>query len=189
MKAYSVIPAVRDYKDLDRALASECGTIFLLEGELLHLSNIVESVRRAGKKLFLHIELLKGITEDEAAVHYLAKELKVEGIISTRTSSLVCAKRYGLKTVQRGFLIDSQSLHTIVRNANIGRPDYIELLPGLSYPLISQIKEYLNIDIIMGGFINDEKIMHAIFRAGAVAVSTSHKNLWTYSFKNNQMEG
>jgi glycerol uptake operon antiterminator len=181
MDICSVIPAARGFKELDAALASDCETIFLLYGELIHLKNIMQSVRRTGKKLFLHIELLKGIKEDEASIHYLAKELKVDGIISTRTPSLICAKKYGLKTIQRGFLIDSQSLHTIIKNASIGNPDYIELLPGFSYPMISQIKQSLNIDIIMGGFINEEDQVDRMFKEGAIAVSTSHQNLWKYS--------
>lgn len=67
MENYTVIPAARGYKDLDFALASDCKTIFLLDGELIHLKSIMQSVRRAGKKLFLHIELLEGIKEDEAS--------------------------------------------------------------------------------------------------------------------------
>jgi glycerol uptake operon antiterminator len=175
----SVIPAARGFKNLDIALDSDCETIFLLEGELIHLRNIMQSVRRAGKKLFLHIELLKGIKEDEASIHYLARDLMVDGIITTRTSSLICAKKYGLKTVQRGFLIDSHSLHTIIKNAGIGKPDYIELLPGFSYPVITKIKKSLDIDIIMGGFIQEEGLVDAIFNAGAMAISTSDQHLWT----------
>lgn len=134
MLKHSVIPAVKGFKELEKALQSSADTIFLLEGELIHLRNVVESVKRAKKRIFLHLDLIKGIKEDEASIHYLAKELKIDGIISTRTSSLLHAKKYGLITVQRGFLIDSQSLKTIIKTAQHGKPDYIELLPSFSYP-------------------------------------------------------
>ncbi|WP_018133538.1 glycerol-3-phosphate responsive antiterminator [Effusibacillus pohliae] len=180
MKPHSVIPAVRGFKELEKALSAPSDTLFLLEGELIHLRHLVEGVKRANKKIFLHLDLVKGIKEDEAAIHYLAKDIKIDGIISTRTSSLLHAKKYGLTTVQRGFLIDSQSVRTILKSAEHGKPDYIELLPSYSYPKVQEVKEGTGVQIILGGFIDRDTDLPVLFEAGAVAVSTSRSELWNY---------
>lgn len=181
MKPYTVIPAVKGFKELEKALSAPSDTIFLLEGELIHLRNIVESVRESKKKVFLHLDLIKGIKEDEASIHYLAKEVKVHGIISTRTSSLLNAKKHGLVTVQRGFLIDSHSVKTIINTAKHGKPDYIELLPSFSYSKLHEIKAEAGVEIILGGFIDQLENLPVLFNAGALAVSTSNMELWRYS--------
>ncbi|MFC4768218.1 glycerol-3-phosphate responsive antiterminator [Effusibacillus consociatus] len=181
MKPFTVIPAVRGFKELEKAASAPSDTIFLLEGEIIHMRNIVEIAKRSKKKIFLHLDLIKGIKEDEASIHYLAKDIQIDGIISTRTSSLVHAKKYGLATVQRGFLIDSHSVKTILKTAENGKPDYIELLPCYSYPKIAEIKEGTGADIILGGFIDREEDVVTSFNAGAIAVSTSKTQLWAYS--------
>lgn len=174
-----VIPAVRGFKGLDKALAARQEVIFLLEGELIHLQSIVESVKRANKKLFLHLDMVKGIKDDEASIHYLSKAIKVDGVISTRTSCLIHAKKYGLAAVQRGFLIDSHSIKTIINSAALVKPDYIEILPSFSYPKLQAVREETGVEIIIGGFIEKKEDLPMLYQAGAYAVSTSKVELWS----------
>lgn len=178
MRSKMVIPAVRGFKEFDIALQCPQDVIFLLEGELIQLQGIVDAVKRAGKKIYLHLDMVKGIKDDEASIRFLAKAVKIDGVISTRTSSLLHAKKYDLSAIQRGFLIDSHSIQTIIRTALQVQPDYLELLPSFSHPKITQIKQETGLDVIMGGFIETHEEMRAIFDAGAVAVSTSKVDLW-----------
>ncbi|WP_027093137.1 glycerol-3-phosphate responsive antiterminator [Cohnella thermotolerans] len=178
IQRHSVIPAVRSMKELERALASPQEILFLLDGEIIHLQNIVSSVKRAGKKIYLHLDMVRGIKDDEASVHFLSKVIKIDGIISTRTSCLLHAKKYGLGAIQRGFLIDSQSVKTIIHSASLVKPDYIEILPSYSHPKVGLIKQELGIDVILGGFIEGREDLPVLFGAGAVAVSTSNMSLW-----------
>ncbi|TVX99975.1 glycerol-3-phosphate responsive antiterminator [Cohnella terricola] len=178
LNMHSVIPAVRNMKEFEQALASSQEVIFLLEGELIQLQGIVSSAKRAGKKIFLHLDMVRGIKEDEASIHFLAKAVKIDGVISTRTSSLIHAKKYGLKAVQRGFLIDSHSVKTIIHSASHVQPDFIEILPSYSHPKIGIIQRETGIDIILGGFIDGPEDLPPLFAAGAIAVSTSNANMW-----------
>ena len=171
LKLHSVIPAVRNMKEFEQALASPQEVIFLLEGELIHLQGIVSSAKQARKKIFLHLDMVKGIKDDEASIHFLSKAIKVDGVISTRTSSLIHAKKYGLMAIQRGFLIDSHSASHV-------KPDYIEILPSYSHPKIGIIQRETGIDIILGGFIDGPEDLPPLFGAGAIAVSTSHASMW-----------
>ncbi|MED4601797.1 glycerol-3-phosphate responsive antiterminator [Paenibacillus validus] len=173
-----VIPAVRNFKELEMALAAPQDVIFLLEGELIQLQGIVESVKRAKKKIYLHLDMVKGIKEDEASIHFLSKVIKIDGVISTRTSSLIHAKKYGLSAIQRGFLIDSHSIRTIIHAAAQVKPDYIEILPSFSYPKLETVKKETGVDIILGGFVEKKEDVATLFQAGAIAVSTSRAELW-----------
>lgn len=186
MKKYTIIPGVRGFKELEKAFSAPSDTLFLLEGEIIHLRHMVESIRQTKKKVFLHLDLIKGIKEDEASIHYLAKDIQIDGVISTRTSTLLYAKKHGLKTVQRGFLIDSHSLKTIIKTAETGKPDYIELMPSFSYSKLQEIKDATGAKIIMGGFIDRAEDLPRLFDAGATAVSTSKMELWTYSHSDNE---
>jgi len=178
MKPNTVIPAIRGYKELELALASPQETLFLLEGELIQLQAIAEAARGAGKRLFLHLDMVKGIKEDEASIHYLARMIRIDGVISTRSSSLLHAKKHGLTAIQRGFLIDSRSVKTIVQTAAQTKPDYIELMPSFAYPMVEAVKRETGRDIIVGGFVNREEELPALFESGATAVSTSAPALW-----------
>lgn len=174
-----VIPAVRSFKELELALAAPQEVIFLLEGELIQLQSIVESVKRAKKKIYLHLDMVKGIKDDEASIHFLSKIIKIDGVISTRTSSLINAKKYGLSAIQRGFLIDSLSLRTIINSAAQVKPDYIEILPSFSHPKLEIVKKETGVEIIIGGFIEKKEDLKTLYQAGAIAVSTSRVELWS----------
>ena len=102
-----VIAAVRRREDLPLAAASPAEVIFLLCGELLTIREDVARVRRAGKIALLHIDLLGGIGRDAAAVEFIARHVRPDGLISTRSQLIRCAKERGLLTVQRFFLLDS----------------------------------------------------------------------------------
>ncbi|GKU77380.1 glycerol-3-phosphate responsive antiterminator [Paenibacillus sp. L3-i20] len=173
-----IIPAIRGFKELEMALEAPQEVIFLLEGELIHLQSIVNTVKRANKKIFLHLDMVKGIKDDEASIHYLSKVIKIDGIISTRTSSLINAKKYGLGAIQRGFLIDSHSLQTIINSAAQIKPDYIEILPSFSHPKLQTVKKETGVDIILGGFIEKKENLPVLYEAGAFAISTSRVELW-----------
>ncbi|OBZ08560.1 MULTISPECIES: glycerol-3-phosphate responsive antiterminator [Bacillales] len=174
----TVIPAVRGFKELEKALASPQEVIFLLEGELIQLQSIVQCVKSANKKIYLHLDMVRGIKDDEASIHFLSKSIKIDGVISTRTSSLMNAKKYGLSAIQRGFIIDSHAMKTIINSAKQIKPDYIEIMPSFSHPKIEAIKKETGVDIILGGFIEKKEDLPVLFGAGAVAVSTSRMELW-----------
>ncbi|KQO17850.1 glycerol-3-phosphate responsive antiterminator [Paenibacillus sp. Leaf72] len=178
MQPNTVIPAIRNFKELEQALASPQPILFLLEGELIQLQGIADAVRSAGKKLFLHLDMVKGIKDDEASIHYLAKAIKIDGVISTRTSSLLLAKKHRLAAIQRGFLIDSHSVKTIINTAAHVKPDYIELLPSFAHSMVGKIRQETNTEIILGGFVHTREDLPALFGSGAIAVSSSNAALW-----------
>lgn len=173
-----VIAAVRTFKELDAAFESKPETIFLLGGELISLRDIVSAANRRNKSVYIHLDLIKGLSKDEAALHYISREVKPAGIISTHRSVIQAAKKYKLNTIQRYFLIDSASLETIYETCQSVRPHFIELMPGIAYKYMKKLSEMIDIPIVAGGLIDNPEDVSQALQAGCIGVSTSKRDLW-----------
>lgn len=173
-----IIPAVRKMKDLEKALESPHEWIVILETRLGQLNALVKYVKKAEKKVLLHIDLIKGLKADEYGIEFLAHEIKPDGIVSTRSSVIELVKKRKMLAIQRVFLLDSLSLENNIRIGNRYQPDIIELLPGKIPEIIEAIKVQTEIPIIASGLITTKEDADLALKAGAAAVSTSKKKLW-----------
>ena len=173
-----VIAAVRDEADALQAAESPVAAVFLLSGSILTLPEITGILHRADKLVFMHMDLCDGLGRDAAAVQWCARNLSLDGMISTRWQLLKAAGEMGLLTIQRMFLMDSASLGNGMKLMKGNPPDLVELLPGLVPKAIRQVRERLDIPVIAGGMVTEaDEVEHAL-SAGALAVSTSDKILW-----------
>lgn len=176
--AHPVVPALRNEEQLSRAAESLATSVFLLYGDLLDLKRVVKYLHDHGKKVFVHLDLVKGLGKDESAVEYLKVEIMADGLITTKGNLIDVAKKVGLVPIQRVFLLDSQSLATGIAQIRAHRPDYIEVLPGLIPDLIHYIVQETGIPVITGGLVKTAQQLLEALKKGAVAVSTSEESLW-----------
>ncbi len=177
----SVLPAIRKIKDLEKLLKSEADYLVILNSHIAQLKPMVEMARNSGKRTLLHADLIHGLKNDEYAAEFLCQEIKPAGLISTRSNVLSIAKKRGLITVQRLFLLDSIALETSYRSLEKVKPDYIEILPGLVPKMIQEIKQKTGIPLIAGGLIREQSDIDRALEAGASAVTTSRHNLWPFN--------
>lgn len=173
-----IIPAVRDRGDLPLALRAPAPVVFLLAGHLLTLRGVVAEARQARKAVFVHLDLVEGISKDVHGLRYLSREVRPTGIITTRTPLIAAAREEGLMTVQRIFLLDSAAVSTGIEMARAARPDVIEVLPGVLPRTTRQIIDQTGLPVIAGGLLETIELCLQSLRAGAVAVSTSARSLW-----------
>lgn len=173
-----VIAAVKDEAGLEQALRSECEVVFLLFGTIVSVSSLVERVRRSGKLAIVHIDLVEGLASREVAVDALQALCAPDGIISTRPALIRRARHLGLLTVQRAFILDSLSLDNLPAQLNVGKPDFIEILPGIMPRVIGELAQKTRTPIIAGGLVKYKDEVMAAIRAGAAAVSTSSPSVW-----------
>lgn len=178
-----IIAAVRNDRELEAARNSRIKIIFCLSPNILTLEETVKSVHEAGKKIFLHMDLAEGVGKDKPGLMYV-KKMGVDGIISTRVNIIKAAREAGLFTVQRFFIVDSQSVATTLESIKASRPDMIEVMPGIVTKVISDLKASLNIPIIAGGLIETRKEIEEAIHSGASAVSTGRQELWGRKEKN-----
>ena len=172
-----IIAATRTLDDLKKALNTEVEAIFLLSSNIIEIEGIAKKVHENGKKIFIHMDFVDGLSKDAAGVKYLSTK-GIDGIISTRSNIISAAHDAGIYCIQRFFMIDSRSVETALETLKQSKADMIEIMPALAYKSIEKIKKNNQIPIIAGGLIESrEEIYHAL-RAGASMVSTGACNLW-----------
>lgn len=174
-----VIAAVKDPKGLQLALRSDVSVIFLLFGTICDIGELVGAAKEAGKTVFIHLDLVEGLSGRDIAVDYLHTKTAADGIISTKAGLLKHARSLGLMTVQRFFLLDSIALTTTRTQLDVVKPDLVEVLPGLLFDAIRELAdEHPETPIIAGGLVKTKSDVFKALEAGAAAVSTSCTDVW-----------
>lgn len=174
-----VIAAIRDDESLLAALKSKVNIIFDLSPSIENIAQRVQMCKESNKMLFTHIDLAEGIGKDKAGLKFI-KNIGADGIISTRSVLIKAANELGLKTVQRTFIVDSQSLETALLSVKTN-PSMVEIMPGvISAKVMEKICEKIDIPVIVGGLIEYPEEIDTALSAGVSAVSTGKKELWNY---------
>ena len=172
-----IIAAVRCEEDFELALSSEVETIFLLSSNIISLDTCAEKAHAHGKKLFVHMDFVDGLSKDAAGVAYISTK-NIDGIISTRSNIINAARESKIACIQRFFMIDSRSESTALDSLRQTRPDMIEIMPGVAYKSIAKIKANTTSPIIAGGLIEHKEEIYQALAAGASVVSTGKRELW-----------
>ena len=179
MGKVKVIAAVRNSEQLLLAAKSEVDMIFMLTPNITKLKSHIEIAHNAGKKLFVHIDLAEGIGKDEYGIRFVS-ELGADGIISTRSNMIKLAKKIGMYTVQRFFIVDSHSVDTAVDSIRIAKPDIVEIMPGVVCKKIVEFAQKVNTPILVGGLVEFKDEVDDALAAGAEGISTAARELWDY---------
>lgn len=172
-----IIGAVKDVKNIDRAIGSKLNIIFMLCGSILNIKEIISQIKASGKFVCVHIDLVEGLGRDSAAVEFL-KKVGADGIITTKPSLIKDARACGIFAIQRLFMLDSRSLESGIKSIREDHPDAVEIMPGIAAKVIANINERVDIPVIAGGLILDKSDIIDALSKGAVAVSTSDISLW-----------
>ncbi|NMA86995.1 MAG: glycerol-3-phosphate responsive antiterminator [Tissierellia bacterium] len=178
IEANPIIAAVNDLERLDEALDSPCESIFLLTGNIFNLKEIAHRVKSKDKGLYIHVDLIDGFSKDTWGLEYIVKNIYPDGIITTKSNLVRMGKNLNAFTIQRLFILDSMSLDKGIESIQNIRPDAIEILPGIMPKIVRKIYEETRLPIITGGLIMDKEDVISSLNAGAIAVSTSNKEVW-----------
>ena len=173
-----VIAAIRTEDDIDAVIEAQVSMVFLLHCDIFNIQKRVDKVKKSGKFIFVHLDLLEGLGKDQKAVEYVARVVRPDGIISTKTPHIKHAREAGLFTIQRFFLLDSQSFEQTIKTAKASLPDMVEVLPAVMPNTIKKICSALDLPVIAGGLIESKEDIIEILKAGALGASTGRKELW-----------
>lgn len=173
-----IIAAVNDLNKLDNAINSPCENIFLLTGNIVNLKEIVDKVRQKDKGIYIHLDLIDGISKDNWGLQYIAKNINPHGIITTKSSLINYSRELDIFAIQRLFVLDSLSLDTGIRNIKNTEPNAVEILPGIMPKVVKRVVQETRRPIITGGLIMDKEDVIGSLNSGAVAISTSNEKVW-----------
>lgn len=179
LRKHPLIAAVRHTSDLPRAAAAPVTVVFVLCGDINTSAQDIATLKQAGKTVFVHLDLVEGLGSDRAALRFLHRNLRPDGIISTRSQLVRFAAEENLLAIQRLFLVDGKSLETGISVVNSARPQAVEVLPGLMPDwVIRHLKASLTVPIVSGGLLRTRDDVEAALRTGVSAVSVSAPELW-----------
>lgn len=179
VEANPIIAAVKDEEGLLNCLGrEELTVVFVLFGDIRSIGKIVERIHQAGKIAMVHIDLVTGLSAKEVSVDYIYEDIHADGIISTKASMISRAKKLGMYTVLRFFLIDSMAVRSIENLGQHDLPDVMEVLPGVMPKILRKICRISRVPVIAGGLISDKEDVMGALGAGAAAVSTSDQHVW-----------
>jgi glycerol uptake operon antiterminator len=186
---HPVIAAVRDTANLEQALASTCRLIFFMGGKVVEARDIAWRTHEAGKRIFFHVELLKGLGRDREGIEHLNQLANPDGIVSTKSQLLVAAGKAGLTTVLQVFLVDTQAYETGLKNIRSTKPDAVEIMPGLMPRVIGQIKEEFDLPLITAGLVRETEEVRMMLAAGADGIAISTQSLWNFTPDSHSLTG
>lgn len=176
-----VIAGIKNIADVETALNAGVEILFFLSGTIFDLQALANQAWRRRALVFAHVDLLQGIGRDVPGMRFLAREIQVDGVLTTRTQLIKAAKDEGLYAIQRFFMLDSEALKTSVKVLKTSRPDAVEILPALILPHIWHRLPIPQLPpIIAGGLVETAADLEAVLRTPVKAVSTSRPALWSY---------
>lgn len=176
-----IITAVKSDEGLEKSFEADSQAVFILYGEVTSIPKIVAKIKEHGKIAMVHIDLINGLSSKTAAVDYIKEYTDADGIITTNVPLMQYAKKIGLNTILRYFVLDSIALDNIRKQSQPGmvQPDIIEILPGIILPsVISKINTITRVPIMTGGLITTKNEVLSALNGGAVAISTTNEEVW-----------
>ncbi|MFC4808845.1 glycerol-3-phosphate responsive antiterminator [Paenibacillus sp. GCM10023250] len=180
LAAHRMIASIKDPRHIETALTlnRQLSGVFLLTGHIGVVKGYVDVFKAHGLPVFLHLEKIGGLSTDNYGLDYLAKVIKPTGIISTKTNVVKTAKKLGLLTVQRFFLVDTEGLENIAKSLAQSEPDVVELMPARIPDMIGRVKSFTALPIITGGLLYERSQAEECLHHGAAAISASRPELW-----------
>ena len=178
METSLIIPALRRQSDLPLLKGSPADTVFLMFGELFELEKTVRSIRDLGKKVFLHTDLIKGLSQEKEAIKFIAEAIVPTGIVSTKTHIIKQAKNCGLLTVHHLFLIDTNAFESGAAHVKVSQPDAVEIMPGLMPQVIKEFRGRVDLPLLVGGLVKTMRDVQDLWEAGAHSIITGATSLW-----------
>lgn len=181
------IPVIYDIRDIDKVPSLPSDVVLLGRVlDILNIKRIVMHLKELGKTVITDIDLIRGVNTDVYAVQYLAKEIGVDGLISTHSQLLQTAKKERMITILKVFAYDEHSVSSSLKVINACQPDFLEVLPGIAAPylMIAMKKSGMNIPVNVAGFLG-QKLSDTVelLKLGVSALHTGDQKLWKIDFE------
>jgi glycerol uptake operon antiterminator len=170
---------VKTEEQLQAAIESRPGVIFILRGDGLEMAPVLRRVHAAGKLAAVHLDLIDGVASDIAGVRWLVRS-GADAIISSHGQAVRAVRAEGVTAIQRVLCLSELAVDHGLGAVSRAQPDIVELLPGVILPQIADlVLPRLTVPLLAGGFIRDREDVNRVLAAGAVAVTTSETALWS----------
>ncbi len=178
------IIAAASFDAADEAVSSSAGVVLLMKSSIREI--LSDEYRRLAerKPIMIHFDFLRGLSDDHEAMVFLKHKVNPAAIVSTKGNIVRSARKAGIPSIERVFLIDFTSFYKTIDSINENDPDAVEVMPGIVPQVVPRFREYVSLPIILGGMISSTAEIDAAFEHGANAVSVGNRRLWSYRRSN-----
>lgn len=178
LEASPVIPAIKNEQHLEEAIASDSEVIFIIMANLMNIEKIMQRLQAADKKVFVHVDMIEGLSSSNYGVEYIVEKIRPYGLITTKHNIVSFAKKLKLPVIQRFFILDSFSLEKTLSHIEENKPTAVEIMPGLMPKILYHVTSKAKLPVITGGLIDSKEDIVSALSAGVCAVSTTQRKLW-----------
>ncbi|MEG1475581.1 MAG: glycerol-3-phosphate responsive antiterminator [Longicatena sp.] len=168
-----IIPVISDWKNFEKFLKSKQTWCVLIDFHINFMEELFLQLHAHEKKGIVHMDLTKGIQNDQFGTQFMCQKYHVDGIISTKPKAIEAAIKNHCISILRVFMMDTRSLK---RNGELAKslaPDYVEVLPAITPHVVSLLREYCDVNIIGGGLVRSLEDIKACLQQGMKAITTS----------------
>jgi len=148
-----------------------------MDFQLAELDHIIDEMHAHGKKVLIHLDLIKGLASDQYGAIYCIQTLNIEGIVTSKPKVIQVCKKREVLGILRIFLKDRHSLKQGLDVIEECKPDIIEVLPFMPQ-ILPYISKKFTKKIFMGGLITHQKHINQCIENGANSITTSKIELW-----------
>jgi glycerol uptake operon antiterminator len=175
---HPVIASIKDEDGLRSVLRAPCPVVFVLFGSVMTIHGIVASLKKAGKVVFIDVDLLDGFSSKPVIIDFIKTHTQADGVLSSKSIMVKSAKAVGLLAIHRLFLVDSFSYNNVSKQVKISDPDAVMILPGCMPRVISWIRDETALPLVAGGLVCDKDDVMGALSAGATAIASSNRDVW-----------
>lgn len=173
----TILPVLCDFKAFEKFMKMNTEWCILMDFHINVLEDLIMKLHARQKKAIIHMDLIHGLSTDEAGAQYACQKLHCDGIISTKAKVIETAKKNNTLAIMRLFMIDSRSIARGCELGNRLRPDYLELLPANTKNGIVYVKTLCNLPLIAGGLIHSSQDIQECIDSGIQAITTTNLSL------------
>ena len=146
--------------------------------ELKDVLALYRSPQLAHVCLFLHIDLISGLENNEAGLEYLAEFNQITGIVTVHHHLASVARKLNLLSIVRLFLSDSRAVDRGLSVTAKSRPDAIEILPAAVAVKVAEEFRSCPVPRITGGLCRKREDVEEALASGCQAVTSTKPELW-----------
>ena len=174
-----VIPCTNNFSDVMDARYDNIRVVLLYDLNIFDLMDVAKNNQAEKKIIILNIDTIKGLSADEYGIKFLKDYIGINMVTSASPKSINCLKKIDFPVMQSMFILDTKSFKKGIELVKAGKPDLIDIRPGILYPKASELlRESFDIPVICSGFINSQEELKKILDSGAIGITTSSHELW-----------
>ncbi|MFI0715241.1 glycerol-3-phosphate responsive antiterminator [Streptomyces inhibens] len=141
------------------------------------LPQVVPTLARAGKTVFVNVDSSPGLAQDRGALEFI-KNMGAHGVVSTRLSLTEKGRPLGLLTMMKVFVTDRSNLRRSMDAISRGAPDLVQIMPAPIIGWMSAQALQAMSPSVAAGFVETPADVATALALGSAAAATSDPRLW-----------